>query len=207
VEDCVALCKEVADAVTLPLVVQGSGNAEKDARLFEKIAGALEGKNILLMSAKEENYKGVAVAAVTAYNQKIGAESSVDINLAKQLNVLITQLGISGDKVAMNLGISAAGYGFEYIASTIERVRIAALSQNDAALQMPVITPVAHDAWSVKESVVSEEDFPDWGPLEQRGVSMEICTAAALIAAGSDAVILRHPESVAAISKMVAAFV
>ncbi|MDR1580013.1 MAG: acetyl-CoA decarbonylase/synthase complex subunit delta [Synergistaceae bacterium] len=207
VDECAALCKEVANAVNLPLVVQGSGNAEKDARLFEKIAGALEGKNVLLMSAKEENYKGVAVAAVTAYNQKIGAESSVDINLAKQLNVLITQLGISGENVVMNLGISAAGYGFEYIASTIDRVRIAALSQNDAALQMPVITPVAHDAWSVKESLVSEEDFPDWGPLERRGISMEICTAAALIAAGSDAVILLHPESVAAISKMVAAFV
>jgi acetyl-CoA decarbonylase/synthase complex subunit delta len=205
VEESVALCKEVAAAVTLPLVVQGSGNAEKDQRLFEKVAEALQGRNVLLVAAKEDNHKSVAIAAVTAYNQKIAAESSVDINLAKQLNVLISQLGIGAGNVVMHLGCSAAGYGFEYIASTIDRVRIAALSQNDAALQMPVITPVSHDAWGVKESIVSEEDFPEWGPVEQRGVDMEICTAAALIAAGSDAVILRHPKSVETIAGLVAA--
>jgi acetyl-CoA decarbonylase/synthase complex subunit delta len=203
VAECVRLCLEVADASDLPLVVQGSGNVEKDAKLFEKIAEALQGRNVLLMSAKEENHKGVAVAAVTAYNQKIAAESSVDINLAKQLNVLISQLGISGENVVMQLGASAAGYGFEYIASTVDRVRLAALSQNDTALQMPVITPVSSVAWSVKEAVVSEEDFPEWGPVEQRGINMEICTAAAMVATGSNAVILRHPKSVSVISELI----
>ncbi|MDR1320225.1 MAG: acetyl-CoA decarbonylase/synthase complex subunit delta [Gracilibacteraceae bacterium] len=204
VEESVAFCLEIAAAVDLPLVIQGSGHAEKDAKLFEKAAEALQGKNALIMSAKEENYKGVSVAAVTAYGQKIAAESSVDINLAKQLNVLITQLGISGDKMAMNLGVSAAGYGFEYIASTIDRVRLAALSQNDAALQMPVVTPVAREAWGVKEAIVSEEDIPEWGPRERRGINMEVCTAAALIAAGSDAVILRHPRSVRVVADLIA---
>jgi acetyl-CoA decarbonylase/synthase complex subunit delta len=202
-EDCAALCREVAEAVSLPLVIQGSKNAEKDAKLFEKVAEALQGKNVLLMSAKEENYKGIAVAAVMAYNQKIGAESSVDINLAKQLNVLVSQMGIGGENLVMNLGTAAAGYGFEYVASTLERVRGAALAQNDAMLQMPIITPVAADAWSVKETLASEEDFPDWGPAEQRGISMEISTAAAVLAAGAGAVILRHPASVATVAKLV----
>ncbi|WP_062326443.1 acetyl-CoA decarbonylase/synthase complex subunit delta [Treponema endosymbiont of Eucomonympha sp.] len=203
IEDCVALCKEVAAAITLPLVIQGCKNVEKDGKLFVKIAEALQGKNVLLMSAKEDNHKAIAVAAVQAYGQKIGAESSVDINLAKQLNVLISQLGISGNNVAMNVGSSAAGYGFEYVASTMDRIKGAALSQNDAMLQMPIITPVAGDAWSVKESVVSEEDFPEWGPVEQRGIDMEIVTAASALAAGSNAVILRHPVSVATVSKLV----
>ena len=205
IEDCVALCKEAADAVTKPLVIVGSKNVEKDAQLFNKIAEALDGKNVLLMSAKEDNHKSIAVGAVMAYNQKIGAESSVDINLAKQLNVLISQLGVKGESVVMNLGSAAAGYGFEYVASTIDRVKAAALGQNDAQLQMPVITPVAQDTWGVKESVVSEEDFPEWGPQEQRAVDMEITTASACIAAGSNAVILRHPASVLAISEMIAA--
>ncbi|MDR0452742.1 MAG: acetyl-CoA decarbonylase/synthase complex subunit delta [Treponema sp.] len=204
VEECVALCKEAAAAATLPLVIQGSKNVEKDKVLFEKIAEALEGKNVLLLSAKEENHKAIAVAAVLAYRQNIGAESAVDINLAKQLNVLISQAGVSTPNVVMNVGSAAAGYGFEYVASTMERVKAAALAQNDTALQFPIITPVGPDAWSVKEALVSEDDFPDWGPVEQRGIDMEIATAAAVLAAGSDAVILRHPASVKAITKLIA---
>lgn len=204
VEECVALCKEAAGAASLPLVIQGCKNAEKDGVLFEKIAEALQGKNVLLLSAKEENYKKVAVSAVQAYGQKIGAESAVDINLAKQLNVLVTQLGIQSGNSVMNLGSAAAGYGFEYVISTMDRVRSAALSQNDAALQMPIITPAGSEAWSVKESMVSEEDFPDWGPREERGINMEITTAVADIASGSNAVILKHPESVSVVKKFVA---
>ncbi|MDR0877576.1 MAG: acetyl-CoA decarbonylase/synthase complex subunit delta [Treponema sp.] len=207
IEDCTALCKEVADAVTLPLVIQGCKNVEKDGKLFEKIAEALQGKNVVLLSAREENHKAVAVAAVMAYGQKIGAESSVDINLAKQLNVLISQLGVTAGNTVMNLGSAAAGYGFEYVASTMDRVKSAALAQNDTMLQMPVITPVGGEAWSVKEAIVSEEDFPEWGPVEERGINMEIATAAADIASGSNAVILRHPASVAVISKLVSELV
>jgi acetyl-CoA decarbonylase/synthase complex subunit delta len=205
IEECVALCREVADAVSLPLVIQGSKSVEKDAKLFEKVGEALQGKNVLLMSAKEDNHKAIAVAAVMAYGQKIGAESSVDINLAKQLNVLISQMGVGGENVVMNLGTAAAGYGFEYVASTMDRVRGAALAQNDNMLQMPIITPVAGDAWSVKESAASEEDFPEWGPAEQRGISMEISTATSVLAAGANAVILRHPDSVATVSKLISA--
>jgi acetyl-CoA decarbonylase/synthase complex subunit delta len=203
VEDCVALCKAVAEKVTLPLVIQGSGNVEKDKELFPKIAEALQGRNALFLSAREENYKAIAVAAVQAYGQKIGAESSVDINLAKQLNVLVSQMGINAASVVMNVGCATAGYGFEYVASTMERIKQAALAQNDTMLQMPIITPLGADVWSVKETVASEEDVPEWGPLEERGINMEVSTAISVIAAGSNAVILRHPESVAAVSKFI----
>jgi acetyl-CoA decarbonylase/synthase complex subunit delta len=208
VADCVALCKAVADAVSLPLVIQGCKNVEKDARLFVEIAEALRGRNVLLLSAREENYKAIAAGAALANQQKIGAESAVDLNLAKQLNVLVSQLGVSGESVVMNVGSAAAGYGFEYVASTMDRVKGVALAQNDTMLQMPIITPVASEAWVVKEAVVSEEDAPtDWGPTEQRGIDMEVATAAAAIAAGADAVILRHPVSVKTIADMVSAFV
>jgi acetyl-CoA decarbonylase/synthase complex subunit delta len=204
VEDCAALAKKVAEAVTLPLVVQGCKNAEKDGKLFEKVAEALQGKNVLLLSAKEENHKAVAAAGVLAYGQKIGAESAVDINLAKQLNVLIGQVGVKSDSLVMNVGAAAAGYGFEYVVSTIDRIKAAALAQNDTQLQSPIITPLAGEVWGVKEAVVSEEDIPEWGPVEERGINMEVSTACAAIAAGSNAVILRHPKSVEAVSKFVA---
>lgn len=203
VEDCVAIAKEVGDAITAPLVIEGCKNVEKDAELFAKVAEALQGKNVLILSAREENYKGVAAAAGLAYNQKVGAESAVDINLAKQLNVLIGQLGVDQANVVMNVGSAAAGYGFEYVVSTMDRIKAAALSQNDAQLQMPIITPVAEEAWSVKEAMASEADMPEWGAQEERGIDMEVETAAAVLASGSNAVILKHPTSVATISKLI----
>lgn len=204
IEESVSLCKEIADAVDLPLVVSGTGHAEKDAKLLEKVAEALSGKNVLLMSAREENYKSIAVSAGMAYDQKLSAESSVDINLAKQLNVVISQMGVKSEAVVMQVGSAAVGYGFEYVASTMERIKSAALGQNDAMLQMPIITPISSEAWSVKEAIASEADFPEWGSMEERGIDMEVATAAACLASGSNAVILRHPQSVATISKFVA---
>ena len=163
-EELIAIVKEVADAIDCPLVVEGCKNVEKDAELLPKVAEALQGRNVIVMSEKEENYKAIGAAAGLAYNQIVGAESADDINLA-------------------------------------------ALSQNDNMLQMPIITPVSSETWGVKESVATEEDMPEWGSEDERGIDMEVMTAAADLAAGSDAVILRHPESVKTIAKMIKALV
>ena len=199
-EELIGELKEIADAVDLPLVVCGCKNVEKDAELFSKAAEALNGRNAVILSAKEENYKTVGAAAGLAYKQVVGAESAVDINLAKQLNVLISQLGVDSKNVVMNVGTAAVGYGFEYVISTMDRVKAAALQQGDANLQMPIITPVASEAWGVKEAMASETDAPEWGSQEERGIDMEVETAMAVIAAGSNAVILKHPESIKIIS-------
>jgi len=203
IEDLIATVKAVGDAIDVPLVVSGCKNVEKDAELLPKVAEALQGKNVVIMPATEDNYKAVGAAAGLAYNQKLGAESAVDINLAKQLNVVTTQLGVKAESIIMNVGTAAAGYGYEYVVSTMDRIKAAALSQDDAMLQMPIITPVASETWTVKESMASEEDMPEWGSREERGISMEIMTAAADLIAGSNAVVLSHPQSVATISKMI----
>ena len=158
-----------------------------------------------LIAVVKENYKAIGAAAGLAYDQIVGAESAVDINLAKQLNVVTTQLGVNAQKIVMNIGSAAAGYGYEYVVSTMDRIKGAALSQNDNMLQMPIITPVSAETWGVKEATASEADMPEWGPEEERGIDMEVMTAAADLAAGSDAVILRHPEAVATISRMIKA--
>ena len=203
VDECVELAKSVADATDMPLVIMGCKNIEKDTELFNKIAEALAGKNILVLSARDENYKAIGAGAGLAYGQKVGAESAVDINLAKQLNTVMTQLGVNAQSIVMNIGSAAAGYGFEYVASTLDRVKDAALSQSDAMLQMPIITPVSADTWGVKESIMPEADMPEWGSQEERGIEMEIVTAAAVLASGSDAVIMRHPEAIRTIAAMI----
>ena len=202
-EDCIAEAKAVAEAIDKPIVVMGCKNIDKDAELFSAISEALQGKNILVLSSREENYKTVGASAGLAYNQKVGAESAVDINLAKQLNVLLSQLGVPAQSICMNVGSSAAGYGFEYLSSTLDRVKAAALAQNDAQLQMPIVTPVSPETWGVKESMSPEEESPEWGSLDERGIEMEVCTASACLVGGSNLVIMRHPAAVATISKFI----
>jgi len=203
VADCVADAKAVAAATTKPIVVLGCKNVEKDAELFSAVAEALTGRNALFMSAKNENYKTVGASVALANGQKVGAETADDINLAKQLNIMLKGLNVPAESIVMNIGTAAVGYGYEYVASTLDRIRDAALKQADADLQMPILAPVSTDTWGVKESSASEEDVPEWGSREERGIHMEISTAAANLVGGADAVILRHPAAVAAVKKFI----
>ena len=203
VADCVADAKAVADAVSMPIVIMGCKNIEKDGELFSKIAEALQGKNILVLSARSEDYKTVGASVALAYGQKVGAETADDINLAKQLNIMLKGLTVSPESIVMNVGTAAVGYGYEYVASTLDRVRLAALDQSDADLQMPIVAPVSPDSWSVKESTASAEDEPAWGDQEERAIGMEVATASADLTGGADAVIMRHPAAVATIKKFI----
>ena len=204
VADCVADAKAVAEAVSLPIVIMGCKNMEKDGELFAKISEALQGKNILVMSAKNEDYKTVGASVALAYGQKVGAETADDINLAKQLNIMLKGLNVNPASVVMDIGTAAVGYGYEYAASTFDRIRLAALQQGDADLQMPILAAVCNDTWGVKESTASEADEPAWGDREERAISMEIATAVADLTGGADAVVLRHPASVASVKKFIA---
>ena len=166
-----------------------------------KRAESLEGASFICLHLEGADPNGLNKSV----EEKVGAESAVDINLAKQLNTVMTQLGVSAQSIVMNIGSAAAGYGYEYVASTLDRVKDAALKQADAMLEMPIMTPVSADTWGVKEAVMSEEDMPEWGSQEERGIEMEITTAAAVLAGGSDAVILRHPEAIKTSAKMISA--
>ena len=203
VADCVADAKAVAEVISKPMVVIGCKNVEKDGELLSALAEALMGKNVLVMSAKNENYKTVGASVALASGQKLGAETADDINLAKQLNIMLKGLNVNPESMVMDIGTAAVGYGYEYAASTLDRIRLAALAQGDADLQMPILAAVCNDTWSVKESTASEEDEPAWGNMEERAISMEVATAAADLTGGADAVVLRHPESVATVKKFI----
>ena len=204
VEECVADAKAVAEVTTLPIVVLGCKNLEKDGELLPKISEALHGKNVLCMSAKQENCKTVGASVALAYGQKVGAETADDINLAKQLNIMLKKdANVPAESIVMDIGTAAVGYGYEYAASTFDRIRLAALAQGDADLQMPILATVALDTWGVKESTATEEDEPAWGCQEERGIGMEVATAAADLTGGADAVVLRHPAAIATVKKFI----
>ena len=204
-EECAKVVKNVVESVSLPVIIAGCGNHEKDAKVFEKVAQVVDGNNCLFLAATEDNYKTVGAASTMAYSHKVAAESSVDINLAKQLNVLLTQLGVKPENIVMNVGYSSVGYGFEYVASTMDRIRLAAFGQNDKTLQMPIVTPVSFETWNVKESIASVEDEPQWGEAEQRGINMEVSTATSALVCGANAFVLRHPKSLKTIKELVSA--
>ena len=203
-EDAAALAKKVADAINVPLIVEGCGHNDKDAAVLPKVAEALEGKAFLILAANEHTYKAVGAAAGLAYGNVVGAESAVDINLAKQLNILLTQLGVKEEKIIMHPGVAAVGYGFEYVYSAMERIRSAAVQQNDKTLQMPFVVPFADDSWRTKEASAPADEMPAWGDVEPRGVMMEVAGAVSLLMAGANIVIVRHPKTVEVVKKTVA---
>ena len=202
--DCVADAVAVSEACSKPIVVIGCKNLEKDGELLGAIADALRGKNILCMSAKQENCKTVGASVVLASGQKVGAETADDINLAKQLNIMLKKdANVAADNIVMDIGTAAVGYGYEYAASTFDRIRLAALAQSDEDLQMPILAAVSLDTYGVKESTATEEDEPAWGSREERAINMEVSTAAADLTGGADAVVLRHPATIATIKQFI----
>jgi acetyl-CoA decarbonylase/synthase complex subunit delta len=194
--------RDVLGAVNVPLIILGSNHIEKDAAVLVAAAEAAKDKNCFIGKAQEENYKTI-VAACMANNLKLIAMSQLDINLSKQLNILITQMGFDKENLVTDPMCSALGYGLDYTYSVMERIRLAALTQNDATMQMPMLADVGINAWKAKEAIATEEELPVGGVLEQRAIAWEAVTAAALMIAGSEILIMRHPEAVSAVEKLI----
>ena len=194
--------RQVLAGVPAPLIIWGTGNADKDNEIFPAVAEAAAGENCLIGSITEDNYKTL-VAVCTAYKHKVVAESPCDVNIAKQVNILAQDMGFPVENIVIYPTCAALGYGLEYIYSVMERARLAGL-KGDRMLAQPMICDVGIEAWGVKEARVSEEEIPDWGPQRQRAPLWEASTALAFLLAGGDLFVLRHPEAVQALKKSIA---
>jgi acetyl-CoA decarbonylase/synthase complex subunit delta len=201
-DDAAKTVKDVVNAINIPLIILGSNHVEKDAEVLVKASEAAKGHNCIIGKAQEANYKTV-VAAAMSNNQKLIAMSELDLNLSKQLNILVTQMGFPKESIITDPMCSALGYGIEYTYTVMERIKIAALMQNDATMQPPILGDVGMYVWKIKEVQASEQDLPEWGALNERGIAWEAMTASSLILAGAELVIMRHPEAV----KQVEAFI
>jgi len=202
-EEAAKTAAEVAAAIDIPLLILGSGHVEKDSQVLQAAAAATRGKNCAIGKAVEENYKTIAAAAM-ANDHKLIAMSQLDVNLAKQLNILLTQMGFDKERIIMDPMSSALGYGLEYTYSVMERIRLAALLQNDAMMQTPVVCDIGLNVWKVKETMAPDAEVPEWGGLADRALAWESVTASAMITAGADMLIMRHPGAAAKAKEMIA---
>jgi len=201
-QEAVETIKKVAAAIDVPLIVYGSANVEKDAEVLRMACEACEGKRLLVGPVQEGNYKKIGAAAI-AYKHTIIANTPIDINLAKQLNILLGNLGVPEQQIVIDPTTGGLGYGMEYSYSVMERIRMAALVQEDEKLQQPMLCNVGKEAWKSKEAKLPTAGAPELGDAASRGVLLEALTAESLLLAGANILILRHPETVALIRKLI----
>ena len=192
-EAVVAATKAALEGTGLPLMVFGPGQAEIDNELLVPVADASQGERVVLGICEDKNYRTIAAAAM-ANDHLVNARAPMDVNLSKQLNILIKDSGLPSERVLMDPTTGALGYGIEYGYSVMERLRLAAL-RGDAMTQSPMVVVVGHETWKTKEAKVGQDVPVTWGEWLERSITWETVTAVTLIEAGADILVLRHPES------------
>ncbi len=192
--DCARVVEDVLKAVDVPLIIWGCGDDEKDNHVLPECSQAAKGENCLIGSAKESNYMTI-VAICKADKHKIISEAPVDINIGKQVNILLQDAGFDLKDVVMFQTTAALGYGFDYVYTILERARIAGL-KGDKLMASPQICDVGGEVWRIKEAVVDEDVLTGWGKLEKRGPMWEAVCAGVYLQAGADILIMAHPEAI-----------
>lgn len=200
--EAVKMVKAVADAVTVPLIVWGTANLDKDTEVLKAAAEICQGRNLILGPVEEADHKKIGAAAISN-KHIVAATTPVDINLAKQLNILLGNLGVPENSLLMDTSVSSIGYGIEYCYSVMERTRMAALTQQDSKLQYPIIANLAKEVWKTKEARIPETEDPKMGDAGKRGILLEAMTATLLLLAGADILIMRHPEAAKQVKELI----
>jgi acetyl-CoA decarbonylase/synthase complex subunit delta len=201
-ETAAQIVKRVSDAVDVPLIVWGTANHDKDTEVLKTVAELCQGKHLILGPVEEGDYKKIGAAAL-AYGHTVIASSPIDINLAKQLNILMGNLGVTDQQLIMDPTVSGIGYGLEYCYSVMERLRMAALTQQDEKLQVPIICNISKEVWKIKEVKTSSSEDPSMGDAAKRGIMFEAMSAMCLLTAGADILVMRHPQAIKIIREMI----
>jgi len=201
-EEACNLIKDVLAAVGVPIIVTGCNNFEKNNTVMKQVASVFAGENLLLNWVETDNYKTIAAAAM-AYNHCIVTQTPIDVNMAKQLNILTTNMGISPEKIVIDPLTGALGYGLEYTYSVMERIRTAAFT-GDTMLAMPMLITPGYEVAKTKESKAPQESFKLWGPESERGALLEIATAMSLLNAGADLLVMYHPTAAKTVKRKIA---
>ena len=200
-DEAAEVVKKVAEAVDVPLIVWGTANHEKDTEVLRKVAEVCQGKSLLIGPVEEGDHKKIGAAAI-GYHHAAIASTPIDINLAKQLNILLGNLGVPDEQTIMDPTVSGIGYGIEYCYSVMERIRMAGLTQQDEKLQFPLICNLSKEVWKTKE-VKLEDDELKMGNAKKRGILLEAMSAVVLLLAGGDVVVMRHPEAIKLVKEMI----
>jgi acetyl-CoA decarbonylase/synthase complex subunit delta len=202
-EEAAQVVKTVADAISVPLIVWGTANHDKDTEVLRRVSELCQGKNLVLGPVEEGDHKRIGAAAM-AYKHTIVASTPIDINLAKQLNILLGNLGVPDQQLVVDPTVSGIGYGIEYCYSVMERMRMAGLAQQDDKLQFPIICNISKEVWKTKEAKTPTSEDPKLGDATKRGILLEAMSAMSLLLAGADVLVMRHPEAIRLIREMIA---
>ena len=194
-EDAAKTINSVLDAVEVPVIAWGTANVKKDEEVFKKVCEDTQGKGLTIGPIDEKNHKGIGAAAM-GFGQSVISSSPIDVNIAKQVNILLENLGVSMDNVIIDPTTGGLGYGLEYSYSVMERLRMAGIVQGDDKLQGPVINNLGNEVWKCKEAKQTAEEAPTLGDPEKRAIMMEAVGAVSYLLAGSDLLIMRHPEAI-----------
>lgn len=186
---------KVLQAIKVPLIVWGCANPAKDEAVLKVVAEKCQGYNLVMGPVEEKNYKGIGAAAM-GYGHAVISSSPIDVNLAKQVNILLENLGMPMDRVLVDPTTGGLGYGMEYTYSVMERLSMAAMVQGDEKLQFPMVNNLGNEVWKCKEARQKAADAPILGDPEKRGVMMEAIGAVSYLLAGSNVLIMRHPEAI-----------
>jgi acetyl-CoA decarbonylase/synthase complex subunit delta len=202
VDEAAEVVKKVADAIDVPLIVWGTANHDKDTEVLRKVTEVCQGKDLIIGPVEEGDHKKIGASAI-GYHHTVAASTPIDINLAKQLNVLLGNLGVSDDLIVMDPTVSCIGYGIEYCYSVMERIRMAGLAQQDEKLQFPLVCNIAKEAWKCKEVHMADDEL-NMGDAKKRGILMEAVSVVVLLLAGGDVMVMRHPEAIKLVREMMA---
>jgi len=194
-EEATAVVKKVLEAIEVPLVVWGTGNFEKDEAVLKMISEETHGENLTLGPVEDKNHKGIGASAM-GYGHTVVSSSPIDVNLAKQVNILLENLGLPPERMIIDPTTGGLGYGLEYTYSVMERLSMAALTQGDDKLQLPIINNLANEVWKCKEAKQSVDEAPTLGDPEKRGILMEAVGAVTYLLSGANVLIMRHPEAI-----------
>jgi acetyl-CoA decarbonylase/synthase complex subunit delta len=197
----VELVKSILAAVDVPLIITGINHYEKNNEVMKAIDQDCEGDNLLLNWVEQDNYRTIAGAAM-AYGHTLVAQAPIDVNISKQLNILLGNMGLTPDRIIIDPMTSTIGYGVEYTYSVMERIRLTGLG-GDNMLLSPMIVSVGQECAKIKEFKAPESAFPDWGDLARRAAYWECATATTLLYAGADILILYNPEAVKTVKKTI----
>jgi acetyl-CoA decarbonylase/synthase complex subunit delta len=200
--DAVKLVGDVLKAVGVPIIITGHNSFEKNNEVMKAVAAAYSGENLLFNWVEQDNYRTVAGAAI-AYGHSVVAQSPIDVNIGKQMNILLTNMNLPTDKIVMDPMTGAIGYGIEYTYSVMERIRMTGLG-GDKMLCGPMIVSTGQECMKIKEFKSTEEENPAWGDLARRASAWELSTAMALLYAGADILIMYHPEAAVAAKRAIA---
>lgn len=200
-EEAVEVVNQVRQSVSVPLIISGHSHFAKINEVMKKVCEATSGENCLINYVETDNYKTIAAACI-AYNHTLVAQSPIDVNLAKQLNILLTDMNFPCEKIVMDPLTGTLGYGLEYTYSIMERIRIDGLA-GDSMLSFPMLVNPGYETFRVKESRSSEAEYPNWGKIEERGMYWETTTAMSLLMAGAELLIMYHPKAVETIKNKI----